>query len=184
MNFKVLIILILIVFSLLYMKKIINLTRKSKEIEKEKQVLTSIFKLAHEIKNPLSVCNGYLDMILKSDYNKQKEYLNIIKEELNRSLEMLNDFSSLGKVTHLEKEELDLAVLFEDIEKNLNPLFKANNSIIKIPKEDEFYVQGDYNRLKQAMLNILKNSLEAKDKDNLEVDIEMKKYRNYYQISI
>ena len=40
-----------------------------KELIKEKEIKTALFKITHEIKNPLFVCKGYFDMI---DFNDRK----------------------------------------------------------------------------------------------------------------
>ena len=42
--------------------EIVNFHISLKEIEKQKQVQNTIFKITHEIKNPIAVCKGYLDM--------------------------------------------------------------------------------------------------------------------------
>jgi len=174
-----------IIYFFFQFKKITNINITFKELEKEKRLRASIFKLTHELKNPLAVCNGYLDMIemAKTESNKER-YQNIIKEEIKRSLLIINDFSSLGKIKKLEKEELDLAVLFEDINFILFPLFKEKNSSIIMPQEDEFYLNGDYNRLKQVFLNILKNALEAKEKKRLQVSIKVKRMNGFYKILV
>ena len=38
-----------------------------------------IHKLVHEIKNPLSICTGYLEMLPKANEENTSKYLNIIK---------------------------------------------------------------------------------------------------------
>ena len=48
----------------------ISLNQTLKELEKEKNLKNSLFKITHEVKNPIAVCKGYLSMI---DYtNKEK----------------------------------------------------------------------------------------------------------------
>lgn len=165
-------------------KRILDINVALKQLDKEQKIKASIFKLAHELKNPLAVCSGYLEMIPKTENQKITDYLNIISDELKRSLTILNDFSSLGKIKKLDKEELDLSLLFEDVHEILNPLYEENNGNITIPKEDEFYIYGDYNRLKQVVINILKNSLESKNKDTIKADIKIKKVKNNYKIFI
>lgn len=165
-------------------KRIIDINNALKELDKEQKIKASIFKLAHELKNPLAVCSGYLEMIPESVEPKVDGYLNIISDELKRSLTILNDFSSLGKIKKLDKEELDLSLLFEDVQNVLNPLYQENNGRITIPKEDELYICGDYARLKQVLINILKNSLEAKIKDTINASIKIRKQKNNYKISI
>ncbi|UKI27213.1 MAG: hypothetical protein L6V91_00625 [Bacilli bacterium] len=55
--------------------------------------------MTHEIKNPLAVCKGYLDMI---DINKQekklKKYISIMKQEVDRSLNIISDFVEYNKI--------------------------------------------------------------------------------------
>ncbi len=188
--FFIIVILLLLCFSItiVYLftrsKRILDIKVVLKQLDKEKEIKASIFKLNHELKNPLAVCSGYLEMIPTAEENKKEQYLSIINDEIKRSLTIINDFSSLGKIKKLEKEELDLALLFEDVQAILNPLYEENNGKITIPIEDEFYIYGDYNRLKQVLVNIIKNSLEAKNKSTINVNIRIKKIKNSYKITI
>jgi signal transduction histidine kinase len=59
------------------------------ELEKEKQLRDSLFKITHEIKNPIAVCKGYLDMIDLEDKKKLKKFLEIIKQEINQVIPSL-----------------------------------------------------------------------------------------------
>ena len=115
---------------------------------------------------------------------KKEAYLNIIKEEINRSLTIINDFSTLGKIKKLDKEELDLSLLFEDVRDIFTPLYEEKNGKITIPTIDELYINGDYNRLKQVFVNIIKNSLESQNKNTINVDIKIKKVKDNYKITI
>lgn len=165
-------------------KKILDINTVLRQLDKEKRIKASIFKLNHELKNPLAVCSGYLEMISEAEEHKKEQYLNIIGDEIKRSLTIINDFSSLGKIKKLDKEELDLALLFEDVQNILNPLYEENNGKIIIPNIDELYICADYNRLKQVLVNIIKNSLEAKNKNTINVNIRIKKIKDNYRITI
>lgn len=165
-------------------KKILEITSVLNQLEKEEKIKASIFKLNHEIKNPLAVCSGYLEMMPMADDKKKEKYLNIISEEIKRSLTIMNDFASIGKIKKLDKEELDLAIVFEDIKAILSPLYEENNGTLTIPDIDELYISGDYNRLKQVLVNILKNSLEAKKNNTINVNIRVKKIKDNYRITI
>ena len=142
-----------------------------------------INKLLHEIKNPLAVCNGYLEMIPNSNSKEKDKYIKIIKDEIERSLSIISDFSN-NKLLTLEKEELDLTILYEDIKSTLNNLFKNNNSEIILLDDDELYLEGDYKKLKQVFINILKNAYEAKSNKKLLVVIKTFKINNKYNIEI
>ena len=142
-------------------ENIINMHIKYRQIVKEKQIQTSIFKITHEIKNPIAVCKGYLDMYDENNIEKTKKYMPILKEEIDRVLILLEDFLAMNR-QKINKELLDINFLLEEVTKNMNILFK-NNKIkldITIP-EDETYINADYNRLTQVFINLLKNSIEA-----------------------
>lgn len=135
--------------------------------------------LRHELKNPLTICNGYLEMLLKSEDISKKEYLKIIKEEINRSLNILNNYSK-----NLEIEELDLSFLIEEIKDIYNPLLKKNNCEIIYKDEEEYYLEGDYQQLKQLFLNIIKNSYESKKNKKLKISINIKELSQNIEVTI
>lgn len=164
---------------------IINLYGILKESKKDKVLFESLSKLTHELKNPIAVCKGYIEIIDRNGIESAPKYLPIISNEIERSLSVINDFSSLGKLKELNKEEVDLQVLLEEIITILNPLFKKNNANIYLNIKDDIYVNIDYLRMKQVFVNILKNALEAKkDDEQLNVFIEVKKNLNNLKIII
>ena len=87
---------------------ITNLYSVIKESKKDKLLFESLSKLTHELKNPISVCKGYLEIIDRNGYQKAPKYLPIISSEIERSLSVINDFSSLGKLKELNTEEVDI----------------------------------------------------------------------------
>ena len=177
----------LIVFILfLKYQKIVDLNDTLEDLKKERTIKESLFHLNHEIKNPLAVVNGYLEMIDKTNIKEKKDkYLEIIREEIKRSIKIINDYSSLGRIDKLEKEPMDLSLIFEDIIYILSPLTKRSNGLINYENiEDELYINGDYDRLKQVFINLIKNSIESKDKDYIIINVRIKKLKKSYKISI
>lgn len=164
---------------------IINLYSILKESKKDKILFESLSKLTHELKNPIAVCKGYLEIIDKNGIEKAPKYLPIISEEIERSLSVITDFSSLGKLKSLNREEVDLQMLLEEVITILNPLFKKNNANIYLNTKSDIYLNLDYLRMKQVLVNVLKNSLEAKKSDEqLNVNIDVKKTRNNIKLII
>ena len=140
-------------------------------------------KFTHEIKNPLAICNGYLEIMMRENDRTKEKYLPIIHKEVERSLNIINEYSQ-NKFSTLEIEEFDLTYLLEEVVKTLNSLFLKNNSKILFSEKKEYYMKGDYNKLKQVFLNLLKNSYEAKNSESLLVVIQILPYHNYYQVAI
>ena len=144
-------------------EKIVDFNNSLYAIEKEKELRASLFKVTHEIKNPIAVCKGYLDMLDPNDQKKCIKYIPIIKGEINRTLVLMDDFLDYTKIK-IEKEELDLVMLLEELDPALKPLFHERKiaTNYNIPYE-ELYMEADYSRLKQVLINIFKNAVEAKD---------------------
>lgn len=144
-------------------EEINDLNKTIHELEKEKDLRNSLFKITHEIKNPIAVCKGYLDMI---DYNNElkiRKYIPIVKDQIARTLILMDDFLDYTKV-ELTKDDVDLYMLLEDSCDVSRPLFKkAGIKLLFDIPDEELYMDLDYNRLKQVFVNMFKNSIEAKD---------------------
>lgn len=145
-------------------QNIINLHVNLKNFEKEKDLRLSIFKITHEIKNPLAVINGYLSMFDPYDVEKSKRYLGIMNNELNRSLNLLNDFLEFTKIK-VNICETDFNVLMDEIKDILIPLFVSKRIGYYFNIEDNLIVNIDGIRMKQVVLNIIKNAIEACSSD-------------------
>ena len=171
-------------FYLKYRKKIIEQNSNENKIKKEQNMSASLSTLTHELKNPIAVCNGYLEMLNLDDKEKSKKYVSIIKSEMNRSLTVINDFSSYGKLKKLELEEIDIVYLLDDTYQTLSNLFAENEATLSLQTiEEEIYILADYNKLKQVFINLLKNTLEAKKKDiPLKVKISVKNLK--YKVKV
>ena len=175
-----------VILYLLYKsEEIINIHSKLKKIEKEKQLQESLFQITHEIKNPIAVCKGYLDMYDENNIQKTKEYIPIIKEEIERVLILLEDFLSLKK-QKINKEIIDINFLLEEVVNNMNILFKSKKiKLESIITDEEIFINADYNRLTQVLINILKNSIEAlENKKNKEIKIWTEIEKNNINIHV
>lgn len=132
-------------------------------------------KFTHEIKNPLTVCNGYLEMILKCNDKDKETYIEIVRNEIKRSLNIINDYNNFFNIN---KSNFNLYDLLIEIKNNYKDLY---NSKIIIIGNNKLKYYGDYNKLKQVFINIIKNSFEANS--NLIV-IKVDENKSTYKISI
>ncbi len=145
-------------------EQIMNSHMEFKELQKEQKIKLSLFKITHEIKNPVAVCKAYLDMFDVDNVEHSKKYVPILRNEIERLLLLLQDFLLVNK-SNLNYEIMDVNMLLEDVSKNIQPLMDENKITFKVDTiDDELFINGDYNRLNQVMINILKNSIEANAK--------------------
>ena len=160
----------------------ISLNQTLKELEKEKNLKNSLFKITHEVKNPIAVCKGYLSMIDYTNKEKAKKYNEIILSEIDRTLDIMDNFSEYTKI-NIKKDIMDLDSLITDTINSLNPIFKEKSIKVTYKYDDELYIEGDYKRLKQVLINILKNSTEAIT-TNGQITITLKKLKNNINLVI
>lgn len=165
-------------------QKVDSLNKTIELLEKDKTIKDGLFKLTHEIKNPLAVCKGYLDMINLDNKEKSTKYISIMKQEINRSLNIMTDFMDFNKIKII-KEQIELNLLLEDIYDCFKIIIKSKNTkLVYNDREDEIiYFEGDYERLKQVIINLLKNSLES-IKDQGRIELSSNIYKNHLDIII
>lgn len=164
---------------------ILELHLKFCEIEHQKDITNSLFQITHEIKNPIAVCKGYLDMFDVNNVEHSKKYIPILKSEIDRLLLLLQDFLSINRI-NIDKDIIDINLLLEEMMKRFFPIFRSKNIKADFSiDEDEFYILADYNRLEQVLINLIKNSMEAIPKDrNGIISVYMKKGINNIKIYI
>ncbi len=164
-------------------KEILQTHMTFKNLQQEKQIRLSLFKITHEIKNPIAVCKGYLDMLNVNDQKKVSKYIPIIKSEIERLLSLLQDFLLINK-NNMDLDIMDLNLLVEDTLSKVNPILNGKDINISLDLiDDEIFINGDYNRLSQVLINILKNSIEAiKDSGVISISSEIK--NNKYILTI
>ena len=142
-------------------EKIIKYHIDFKELQQDSKIKLSLFKITHEIKNPIAVCKGYLDMLNTKNSEQVEKYIPIIKSEIDRLLTLLEDFMLVNK-NNVDLDIMDINMLLEEVIDKLKPMLdekniKLNSKLI----DDEIYINGDYKRLSQVFINLVKNSIEA-----------------------
>ncbi|MBR1377298.1 MAG: HAMP domain-containing histidine kinase [Bacilli bacterium] len=120
----------------------------------------SLFRISHEIKNTLAVVKGYVSLF-DGSVEKYNKYMPFVKDNLNHSIALLEDFSNIGKLK-IELDIMDINCLLDDVVNNYRNILSTSGIEIKYQQnKDEIYVNGDYKRLKELFINIIKNAKEA-----------------------
>ena len=132
----------------------------------------------------IAVCKGYVDMFDKKDINKCERYNEIIKNELNRTLIIMDDFMNYTKIK-VKLDIIDINMLLSEVLESFSLIFKINNvDLINKVTDDEIYINGDYDRLKQVFINLIKNGIESFDGKNGKLEIKSKENNKEVIISI
>lgn len=123
----------------------INLNKNLMELRKQKlqykngnqELKKIITNISHDLRTPLTVINGYIDLLQKENKNvEQERYIKIIKEkiyELQELIEQLFEFSKTVDVDlEVKKEKCCLNDILEESLANYYNQFKEKNIIPKI----------------------------------------------------
>jgi PAS domain S-box-containing protein len=125
--------------------------------------------LAHEIKNPLNsmvinleVLKGYTNKIEPDLKTKTEKYLKIMGEEIERLDKVIRGFLDFAKPISYEFKKVNLNTIIDKLVELINhEASKKDIKIIKKYYEENSIVFGDETQLKQALLNLFLNSIQA-----------------------
>ncbi|MEV5030577.1 ATP-binding protein [Paenibacillus sp. LPE1-1-1.1] len=142
-----------------------NELQRSEKMEIISQLAASV---AHEVRNPLQVTRGFLQILGESTRSeKEKGFMGLAIEELDRASEIITDFLMFAKPQHEQTTILDVAEEIQKIEAILVPMANMQGGVIEVDLASDLYVQGNSSKFKQALINIIKNSIEALNKDGI-----------------
>ena len=136
----------------------IDQVKKMEQLRKE-----FIAQFTHEIKTPLAIINGNIDLLENvDDEDKKAKYIEVINKEISvindLVLQML-DLSKLeAKAVTLDKKEIDLRELTEDIVDDYEQLLMDKKLKIEIQGEDVLIV-SDRKRIEMVIQNYLSNAI-------------------------
>lgn len=140
----------------------------SKYIESNIQLENYTHLAAHELKAPLKAVKGFADIlkdkVAKKLDDKEKKMFSFISDKTDKMNTLLNDLSSLGKVSQskLTNECIDLDDLFRDILIDRNDLIASNRAIMDFELSVTTMV-GQYGLIKQLFSNLIGNALKFVD---------------------
>ncbi|EOS54743.1 two-component system sensor histidine kinase NtrB [Paenibacillus barengoltzii] len=118
--------------------------------------------ITHEIRNPMAVVRGFLQLMREKSPPTLDHYYRIVMEELDRANGIINDFLSLAQNRPVESEKCHL----HDIIKELTPLLWADANLrgqtIEVKLDDSMpELLLNAKEIKQLILNLSRNAMEA-----------------------
>lgn len=129
--------------------------------EKMEMISSLAASVAHEVRNPLQVTRGFLQLVAARTDDKNKEYMTIAIEELDRASVIITDFLTFAKPQLDEIVELNVSKEIGQIEGIIVPLATMNGGRIVVNVPPDLHILGNSSKLKQILINIIKNSIEA-----------------------
>ncbi|WP_404469880.1 ATP-binding protein [Sutcliffiella horikoshii] len=135
--------------------------------EKLKVVSELAASVAHEVRNPMTSTRGFLQLMSQDNNlnSSQKRYIDISIEELDRAQSIIQDYLSLAKPNKQGMKRINVSVELIHVIQLMSTYTTFNNTIIRHEIEDELYIKANKDEMKQVLINLIKNGIEAIDKD-------------------
>ena len=122
-----------------------------------------ISEVAHEMRTPLTVANGYVEGVLDGVFEPSEEVLTSVAEELARLQRLAADLATLSRAEEgaidLDLVDVDLRELIETAVGRLRPQYEEKRVGITIADGTELPVRVDHDRVLQVLTNLLGNAL-------------------------
>ena len=120
---------------------------------------------SHELKTPLTVLKGEIEVGLKRDraVEEYKRILSSCLEEVDHMSRIVDDLLTLARADmgalELRRERVDLGEVAEDVWRSLQRMAEEKGLKFSLARDGEVPVWGDRDRLRQLVVNLVDNAL-------------------------
>ncbi len=150
-----------------------------------------IYITNHEIRTPLTIFKGYLeilDSMLQDADPELREILEVLQstaDELNEIVDKMQELEALEKAQNSKKEEIvDLKKLISRVYKEMVKLFNSRNIVLKVYiDKNPLLFKGDYRQLLLVFRELLQNALKfTPDGGKVIARLELKNNEIFYSV--
>ncbi len=189
-GFVLLVLLVIALFIAFRRKQSINKILSEKNIQisqqKEELELTSSFKqqflanMSHEIRTPMTGIIGMIDFLEKTKLDeKQKEYIEIIRNSSEVLLMIINDILDLSKIEAGKMELKPIVFSVDALVRKTQLLFtslcKKEDLLIEFKCDDELpdFIKADELRIMEIITNLISNAIKFTEKGVITIEIKL-----------
>lgn len=167
-----------------HLESIVAMERQLEKAERLSALGQLAAGLAHEIRNPLNAISMATqrlkrEFVVEDDLKNREvqELLFVIRDEIRRLNGIVEEFLSFSRSRRLEFREFPLTELLQKIVNLMSEEAEVKGIVLKTHWDDDgFSIPMDVDKLQQAFLNFIKNSIESIS-DGGEVSLEVVRER-------
>ena len=169
-----------------------ELELRNREVERATKLKSKFLaSMSHELRTPLNAIVGFSDLLDEQTAgplnDKQKRFVNHIKQGSAHLLQLINDILDLSKIEagqlELRCEDFHIKDALPEVLSTIRPLAMAKNIQIEHKMESDQHVYADRVRFKQILYNLLSNAVKFTPKAG-RIDIDCRGDGNSVCISV
>ncbi|MGH0433399.1 MULTISPECIES: sporulation sensor histidine kinase KinB [Bacillus cereus group] len=132
--------------------------QKSEKLNIVSELAASV---AHEVRNPLTVVRGFIQLLENTEDVKNKDYMRLVLAELDRAEQIISDYLNLARPQIEKKEHICLSAQLIEMTTLMSSFAAMQGVYLQVEISESLYTIGDKTKLKQAIMNVVKNGIEA-----------------------
>ncbi|PDM40805.1 MULTISPECIES: HAMP domain-containing sensor histidine kinase [unclassified Geobacillus] len=151
-----------VVYIMETLKEAIIMRSKLVKVEKMEVVSQLAASISHEIRNPLTVVKGFIQLLKTPSLSQDAKdrYIQIALDEINRAEAIINEYLTFAKPASNKVERLMVDDQLRKVIQMLAPMAHMN-SIEIVEELQPGAIVGNIQYFQQCFLNLIKNSIEA-----------------------
>ncbi len=165
---------------------------QNREVERATRLKSKFLaSMSHELRTPLNAIVGFSDLLAEQTAgqlnDKQKRFVNHIKQGSSHLLQLINDILDLSKIEagqlELRCEDFKVKDALPEVLSTIRPLAMAKNIQVRHTMETDWAVYADRVRFKQILYNLISNAVKFTPKEG-RIDIDCHEDGNSVRISV
>ncbi|MGA9393172.1 MAG: PAS domain S-box protein [Candidatus Sulfotelmatobacter sp.] len=169
-----------------------ELELRNREVERATTLKSKFLaSMSHELRTPLNAIVGFSDLLAEGTpgqlNDKQKRFVNHIKQGSAHLLQLINDILDLSKIEagllELHTEEFFVKDALPEVLSTIHPLAMIKNIQMEEKVENKFPIKADRVRFKQILYNLLSNAVKFTPKGG-RITVESVDFQDFVRVSV
>jgi two-component system phosphate regulon sensor histidine kinase PhoR len=136
-----------------------------------------ISNVSHELRTPLTAIKGFVETILETAKDENKRYLEIIRRQTDRLINIVKDLLKLSELEDTGEGKIGISlskVNLKEIVSNVLTIYekeiktKGLKSVLKIEKNVP-KIKGDAFKLEQLFINLIENAIKYTEEGEIKI---------------